>query len=80
MVVRANRAEEGIGGHISTYASVATLFEIGFNHFFRGPEHPDGADMIYFQAVSYTHPTLPTSDLGATSGVAGTFKKNNNTY
>ncbi|MBK8127558.1 MAG: pyruvate dehydrogenase (acetyl-transferring), homodimeric type [bacterium] len=49
MVVRANRAEEGIGGHISTYASVATLFEIGFNHFFRGPEHPDGADMIYFQ-------------------------------
>jgi len=49
MVVRANRAEEGIGGHISTYASVATLFEIGFNHFFRGLDHPDGADMIYFQ-------------------------------
>ncbi len=49
MVVRANRAEEGIGGHISTYASVATLFEIGFNHFFRGHSHPEGADMIYFQ-------------------------------
>jgi pyruvate dehydrogenase E1 component len=37
MVVRANREESGIGGHISTYASAATLFEVGFNHFFRGP-------------------------------------------
>jgi pyruvate dehydrogenase E1 component len=36
MVVRANRAEDGIGGHISTYASAATLYEIGFNHFFHG--------------------------------------------
>ncbi len=35
MVVRANRMEHGIGGHISTYASAATLFEVGFNHFFR---------------------------------------------
>src|SRR6202158_2149569 len=35
MVVRANKAEEGIGGHISTYASAATLYEVGFNHFFR---------------------------------------------
>jgi pyruvate dehydrogenase E1 component len=35
MVVRANREESGIGGHISTYASAATLFEVGFNHFFR---------------------------------------------
>ncbi len=49
MVVRANRAEEGIGGHISTYASAATLFEIGFNHFFRGHDHPEGADMVFFQ-------------------------------
>jgi pyruvate dehydrogenase E1 component len=37
MVVRANREEEGIGGHISTFASVATLYEVGFNHFFRAP-------------------------------------------
>ena len=37
MVVRANRAKSGIGGHISTYASCATLFEVGFNHFFRAP-------------------------------------------
>lgn len=49
MVVRANRLEHGIGGHISTYASAATLYEIGFNHFFRGRgEHFDG-DQIYFQ-------------------------------
>jgi pyruvate dehydrogenase E1 component len=48
MVVRANKADEGIGGHISTFASAATLYEIGFNHFFRGPESPD-ADIIFFQ-------------------------------
>ena len=49
MVVRANRLVDGIGGHISTYASAATLYEIGFNHFFRGRDHPDGADQVYFQ-------------------------------
>src|SRR5262245_44632681 len=49
MVVRANKNEAGIGGHISTYASSATLYEIGFNHFFRGPEAPGGADQVYFQ-------------------------------
>jgi pyruvate dehydrogenase E1 component len=49
MVVRANREEEGIGGHISTYASAATLYEIGFNHFFRGKDDPSGGDMVYFQ-------------------------------
>jgi pyruvate dehydrogenase E1 component len=48
MVVRANKAEEGIGGHISTYASAATLYEVGFNHFFRGHESGDG-DVIFFQ-------------------------------
>ena len=49
MVVRANRTYSGLGGHISTYASCATLFETGFNHFFRG--HTDGTagDHIYFQ-------------------------------
>ncbi|OGU54843.1 MAG: pyruvate dehydrogenase (acetyl-transferring), homodimeric type [Ignavibacteria bacterium RBG_13_36_8] len=49
MVVRANREEAGIGGHISTYASAATLYEIGFNHFFKGKEHESGGDQIYFQ-------------------------------
>jgi pyruvate dehydrogenase E1 component len=48
MVVRANKAEEGIGGHISTYASAATLYEVGFNHFFRGHDTGDG-DVIFFQ-------------------------------
>src|ERR671937_2285475 len=49
MVVRANKAEEGIGGHISTYASAATLYEVAFNHFFRGGDHEGGGDVIYFQ-------------------------------
>jgi pyruvate dehydrogenase E1 component len=48
MVVRANKAEEGIGGHISTYASSATLYEVAFNHFFRGHDEGDG-DIIFFQ-------------------------------
>ena len=49
MVVRANREEEGIGGHIASYASASHLYEVGFNHFFRGEceEHP--GDLIYFQ-------------------------------
>ena len=49
MVIKANIKEEGIGGHISTYASCATLLETGFNHFFRGKEHTNGGDFIYFQ-------------------------------
>ncbi len=49
MVVRANREESGIGGHISTYASAATLYDVGFNHFFRGPDHDSGGDYVYFQ-------------------------------
>ncbi len=49
MVVRANRVSEGIGGHISTFASAATLYEVGFNHFFRGTENDGDADIIYFQ-------------------------------
>jgi pyruvate dehydrogenase E1 component len=49
MVVRANREEDGIGGHISTYASAATLYEVGFNHFFRARTDNYNGDMIYFQ-------------------------------
>jgi pyruvate dehydrogenase E1 component len=49
MVVRANKEESGIGGHISTYASAATLYEIGFNHFFRGKDGNHPGDIIYFQ-------------------------------
>ena len=43
MVVHANKEADGIGGHIATFASSATLYEIGFNHFFQGPDHPGGA-------------------------------------
>ena len=49
MVVRANRENEGIGGHISTYASAATLYDIGFNHFFRTKTENQEGDIIYFQ-------------------------------
>src|SRR6266480_918317 len=49
MVVKANRLHPDIGGHISTYASAATLYEVGFNHFFRGGGENDHDDMIYFQ-------------------------------
>ncbi|HKQ03511.1 MAG TPA: pyruvate dehydrogenase (acetyl-transferring), homodimeric type [Blastocatellia bacterium] len=49
MVVRANREESGIGGHISTYASAATLYEVGFNHFFRARDSEGNGDIIFFQ-------------------------------
>ena len=49
MVVRANKHENGIGGHISTYASAATLYEIGFNHFFRARTETFEGDTVYFQ-------------------------------
>ncbi len=49
MVLRANTRFPGIGGHLSTYASAATLYEVGFNHFFRGKEHPGGGDQVFFQ-------------------------------
>jgi pyruvate dehydrogenase E1 component len=49
MVVRANKLSDGIGGHISTYASAATLYEVGFNHFFRGRTDSHDGDLVYFQ-------------------------------
>ena len=49
MVLRANSAYSGIGGHLATYASAASLYEVGFNHFFRGKEHPGGGDQVFFQ-------------------------------
>jgi pyruvate dehydrogenase E1 component len=49
MVVRANRVDHSIGGHISTYASAATLFEVGFNHFFRGRTEEFEGDTVYLQ-------------------------------
>ncbi|WP_420811592.1 pyruvate dehydrogenase (acetyl-transferring), homodimeric type [Nocardia mangyaensis] len=49
MVHRAQRPGIGVGGHISTYASSAALYEVGFNHFFRGKDHPGGGDHIFIQ-------------------------------
>ncbi|MBM3730041.1 MAG: pyruvate dehydrogenase (acetyl-transferring), homodimeric type [Actinobacteria bacterium] len=49
MVIRANSRAEGIGGHLSTFASSASLYEIGFNHFFRGKDDGQAGDHIYFQ-------------------------------
>jgi len=48
-VHRAQRPGIGVGGHISTYASSASLYEVGFNHFFRGADHPGGADQVFIQ-------------------------------
>ena len=52
MVMRANQRHEGIGGHISTFSSAATLYEVGFSHFFRGPDYKYGADLLYIQGHS----------------------------
>src|SRR5439155_2010427 len=49
MVVNANTKHNGLDGHISTYASCATLYGVGYNHFFRGGDHGQPADMIFFQ-------------------------------
>ncbi|ONI87295.1 pyruvate dehydrogenase (acetyl-transferring), homodimeric type [Saccharothrix sp. ALI-22-I] len=48
-VHRAQRPGVGVGGHISTYASSASLYEVGFNHFFRGKDHPGGGDHVFMQ-------------------------------
>ena len=52
MVIRANKKYKGIGGHIATFASAATLYDVGFNHFFKGPNHPDGSDLLFIQGHS----------------------------
>jgi pyruvate dehydrogenase E1 component len=71
MVVRGNRVSDGIGGHISSYASAATLYEVGFNHFFRGQGEDGQADIVYFQghaspgiyARAYLEGRLPVEKL-----------------
>ena len=49
MVTNANKNTPGIGGHISTYASAATIYEVAFNHFLKGPNHSSGQDLIFYQ-------------------------------
>ncbi len=52
MVMRANRTSSELGGHIASFASAATLYDVGFNHFWRGPEADNGADLVFFQGHS----------------------------
>ncbi|HBW83768.1 MAG TPA: pyruvate dehydrogenase (acetyl-transferring), homodimeric type [Gammaproteobacteria bacterium] len=52
MVMRANQRDGSIGGHISTFASAATLYDVGFNYFFKGPNEKDEGDLIYYQGHS----------------------------
>ena len=52
MVMRANERNPGIGGHISTFASSATLYDVGFNYFFKGPNKDNEGDLIYYQGHS----------------------------
>ncbi len=52
MVVRANRKSDGIGGHIASFASIATLYDIGFNHFWHAPSEDHGGDLVFFQGHS----------------------------
>ena len=49
MVVKANMKPGAVGGHIASFSSAATLYDVGFNHFYRGNDHEDGADMVFFQ-------------------------------
>jgi pyruvate dehydrogenase E1 component len=52
MVLRAGKRGGELGGHIASFQSAATLYEVGFNHFFRGSDHPGGGDLVYFQGHS----------------------------
>ena len=52
MVTRQQRPGLAVGGHISSFAALATLYEVGFNHFFRGKDHPGGGDQVFFQGHS----------------------------
>src|SRR5579859_2386153 len=52
MVARANRSDDELGGHIASFASVGTLFDVGFNHFWHAPQDGHGGDLVYFQGHS----------------------------
>src|SRR5690606_6978004 len=52
MVVRANDNKEGLGGHIASFSSAATLYDVGFNYFFRGNDGEQLGDLVYFQGHS----------------------------
>ena len=52
MVVRANKESSELGGHIASFASAATLYDVGFNHFFHAPDHEHGGDLVFTQGHS----------------------------
>ena len=52
MVIRANKTSSELGGHIATFQSLATLIEVGFNHFWHAPSADHGGDLVYFQGHS----------------------------
>jgi len=52
MVVKANEKPGGVGGHIASFSSAATLYDVGFNHFFKGDKYGNGADMVFVQGHS----------------------------
>ena len=52
IVVRAGKRGGDLGGHIASFASAATLYDVGFNHFFKGNDHPGGGDLVYIQGHS----------------------------
>jgi pyruvate dehydrogenase E1 component len=54
MVVKTNRNHPGLGGHIASFASCATLYDVGFNHFFHAPSEDHGGDLVFFQGHSAT--------------------------
>lgn len=52
MVLRGSKKDLELGGHISSFASSATIYDVCFNHFFRAPNEKDGGDLVYFKAIS----------------------------
>lgn len=76
-VHRAQRPGVSVGGHISTYASSAALYEVGYNHFFRGQDHSGGGDQIFFQGhASPACTPAPTSRaVSAPTSSTGSVKR-----
>lgn len=72
MVHRAQRPGIGVGGHISTYASSASLYEVGFNHFFRGLDHPGGGDQLFIQGHASPASTPARSSRAASTNTGWT--------
>jgi pyruvate dehydrogenase E1 component len=78
LVHRAQRSGISVGGHISTYASSAALYEVGFNHFFRGHDHPGGGDQIFIQGHASPAPTPGPSSRAASRTTSSTASARRN--